>query len=762
MKRMKKSQGIAVLCIMVAIIGFFGWYTYGIIHRTRDGKKDAIKLGLDLAGGVSITYQVKGNIPSEKDMQDTIVKLQNRIENDLGENTTTEANVYKVGDNRIAVEIPGVKDANAILEQLGTPGNLYFIRSKGADGTENYTMGSDGAYVLAKGKTIKSLKADGSIVVSGSDVKDAEGGYQSDQTTGKQSPVVQLSLDKKGTKAFAEATTAAAPTHDTIGIYYDGKFVSVPSVNDAINSGQAVITGEKDIDAANKLASYIRIGGLDIQLKEVSSEVEGASLGANSLSTSIFAGIMGFLIVMIFMVMAYRILGLAADIALTLYTELIICILYWFGITLTLPGIAGIILSIGMAVDANAIIFTRIKEEIGNGRSVANSIEVGFHKAMSAILDGNITTLIAAAVLGVVGTGTVKGFAITLALGVVLSMFTALFISKLLIKSIFAAGCKSEKLYGMVKNRRIMRFIKRRVVFIAASSLVICIGLVAMIAYAANGKKALAYSLEFAGGTQTTVAMDKDYTVEEINDNVVPVVADVIHSHDITAQAVNQDNSVVIKTKTLALKEREALNKAIISKFNVKESDIASKNISATIGSEMRRTSLMAVFASVVFMLIYIWFRFKDIRFGSSAIFALLHDVLITLAMYAIFRLSVGSAFIACILTVIGYSVNDTIVIFDRIRENLKNKPSGGDKLNMVELEDLADRSISETFTRSLSTSFTTAVMVLMLLIFGVSNIREFAFPLLVGVLCGAYSSVCIATELWYVLKKSAYNKAHK
>lgn len=761
MKRMKKSQGIAVLCIMVAIIGFFGWYTCGIIKRTKQGKSDAIKLGLDLAGGVSITYQVKGPTPSDKDMQDTIVKLQNRIENDLGENTTTEANVYKVGDNRISVEIPGVKDANALLEQLGTPGNLYFIKSKGADGTANYTQGSDG-YVLAKGKTIKSLKADGSIVVSGSDVKNAEGGYQTDSTTGKQSPVVQLSLDKKGTKAFAEATTAAAPTRDTIGIYYDGKFVSVPSVNDAITSGQAVITGEEDIDAANKLASYIRIGGLDIQLKEISSEVVGASLGANSLSTSLFAGLIGLLVVMAFMVMAYRILGLAADLALALYTELIVCILYWFGITLTLPGIAGIVLSIGMAVDANAIIFTRIKEEIGLGHSVASSIEAGFHKAMSAILDGNITTLIAAAVLGVVGTGTVKGFAITLAIGVVLSMFTALFISKLLIKSIFAAGAKEDKLYGRVKNRRLMRFIRRRYVFMAVSLVVICSGIVAMIAYAASGKKALAYSLEFAGGTQTTVAMDKNYTVEEINDKIVPVVADVIHSNDITAQAVNQDNSVVIKTKTLALDEREALNKAIISKFKVKESDIASKNISATIGSEMRRTSVIAVLASVFFMLIYIWFRFKDIRFGSSAIIALAHDVLVTLTMYALFRLSVGSAFIACILTVIGYSVNDTIVIFDRIRENLRNKPNGGASLDMVELEDLADRSISETFTRSLSTSFTTAVMVLMLLIFGVSNIREFAFPLLVGVVCGTYSSVCIATELWYMMKKAVYKKAKK
>lgn len=507
---------------------------------------------------------------------------------------------------------------------------------------------------------------------------------------------------------------------------------------------------------------HIRIGGLDIQLKEISSEVVGASLGANSLSTSLFAGLIGLLVVMAFMVMAYRILGLAADLALALYTELIVCILYWFGITLTLPGIAGIVLSIGMAVDANAIIFTRIKEEIGLGHSVASSIEAGFHKAMSAILDGNITTLIAAAVLGVVGTGTVKGFAITLAIGVVLSMFTALFISKLLIKSIFAAGAKEDKLYGRVKNRRLMRFIRRRYVFMAVSLVVICSGIVAMIAYAASGKKALAYSLEFAGGTQTTVAMDKNYTVEEINDKIVPVVADVIHSNDITAQAVNQDNSVVIKTKTLALDEREALNKAIISKFKVKESDIASKNISATIGSEMRRTSVIAVLASVFFMLIYIWFRFKDIRFGSSAIIALAHDVLVTLTMYALFRLSVGSAFIACILTVIGYSVNDTIVIFDRIRENLRNKPNGGASLDMVELEDLADRSISETFTRSLSTSFTTAVMVLMLLIFGVSNIREFAFPLLVGVVCGTYSSVCIATELWYMMKKAVYKKAKK
>lgn len=753
MKRMKKRTGILAIAIIAAIIVFLGWYSFGVIKNTIKGNKKGLKLGLDLAGGVSITYQADKAHPSKQDMEDTIQKLQSRIENDLSDKaSTTEANVYQVGDNRITVEIPGVTDANAILEELGTPGNLYFIKQTDSSGNENYSYDqSSGEYKLADGKTIETLQSDGDIVLTGTEVKTAKAGYTQDETTGNQSPIVEVTLNKKGAKAFGDATTEAYKNGQTIGIYYDGRFVSVPTVQSAITDGNCQITGMSSIDEANQLASYIRIGGLKINLKEVQSQVVSAQLGGNALKTSLIAAAIGILIIFIFMICAYRILGVSASIALMLYTELIIGILDQFGITLTLPGIAGIILSIGMAVDANSIIFARIKEEIGLEHTVASAIEAGFHKALSAIIDGNVTTLIAAAVLGLIGTGTVRGFAVTLAIGVVLSMFTAFFVSRTLVRAFYAVGVRTEKFYGKKLEKPNMKFIERRGIFFTISLAVIIAGFVGMGVYKARTNKALNYSLEFSGGTSTTIATSKQYTLSKAEKEIVPLFEKVTGDTDVQATVVNSDKAVIIKTRTLTLKEREAVNASLKKNLGVKESSIESENISSTISGEMRRTSVIAVIVAVLLMLVYIWFRFRDIRFGSAAVIALAHDVLVTLAVYALARLSVGSTFIACILTIIGYSINDTIVIFDRIRENLKNLPR--EKQNRETLKELSDRSITETLTRSLSTSFTTVVMVIMLEILGVSAIRAFAFPLMVGVISGTYSSICIATELWYMMR---------
>jgi len=752
---MKKKTGILVLVILAVIIGFLGWYTSGVLTNTIKGNQKGLKLGLDLAGGVSITYEADKAHPSTQDMEDTIQKLQSRIENDLSDKaSTTEANVYKIGDNRIGVEIPGVKDANAILDELGTPGNLYFIRQQDANGSENYTYDSTKkAYVLAEGKTIEGLIESGDVILTGTDVKTAKAGYKQDSTTSNNEPAVSVTFKKSGATKFGEATTTAAASKQSIGIYYDGKFVSVPSVNEPITGGSCEISGNNgsmSIEDAKQLASYIRIGGLKLNLKEVSSQVVSASLGGNALKTSLIAAGVGLIIIMIFLMIAYRMLGVSASITLALYTELIIAILDQFDITLTLPGIAGIILSIGMAVDANSIIFARIKEEIGTGHTVASAIEAGFHKALSAIIDGNVTTLIAAAVLGLIGTGTVKGFAITLALGVVLSMFTALFISKTLVRSFYAIGVRNEKFYGKKVLGDAKKFIEKRVIFFTVSLALIAAGIIGMVAYKVTTKKALNYSLEFSGGTSTTIAVDKDYTLAQVEKEISPLFRQITGDADVQAQVLSTDHAVLLKTRTLSLKEREQLNALLKDKLGVKESSITSENISSTISGEMRRTSLIAVIVAVILMLIYIWFRFRDVRFGGAAVIALAHDVLVTLAVYAVFRLSVGSTFIACILTIIGYSINDTIVIFDRIRENLENLPK--DKRNPETLKALSNKSITDTLTRSMSTSFTTAVMTIMLLIFGVASIREFALPLTVGILCGTYSSICIATELWFMM----------
>lgn len=750
MKRLKKGQGIAWLVVLLACIVGFGYLAFNIVTATVAKSDDyKIRLGLDLAGGVSITYQAVGDKPTDEEMNDTITKLQKRIENELGsESSTTEASVYPVGDDRITVEIPGVTDANALLEELGTPGSIYFISQTDADGNQNYELDSSTGNYKLIGDLDEKIK-NGSVVLQGSDVKSADAVNQQNEQTGAVAPVVSITLNDKGTKAFADATTAAFAKGESIGIYYDGQFVSVPNVNAAITNGQCIIEGMEDFEAAERLASYIRIGGLNIELKELQSEVVGAQLGGDALASSLKAGGIGLLIVMAFLIVMYFIPGVAASIALALYTGLMLFILWAFDITLTLPGIAGIVLSIGMAVDANVIIFARVREEIASGKSVAAAIDIGYKKALSAIVDGNVTTLIAAAVLGVLGSGTVKGFAITLAIGVILSMFTALVVTRILMNALYAVGVRNEKFYGKAKNVKTVNFVGKRGVFFIASIAVIAAGFIAMGVHSAKGDKSLNYSLEFLGGTSTTVEFNENYSLADADKEIVPKIADVIGSNDIQTQIVDGSNQIIFKTGSLSLAKREALNQMLEKDYGVKDTAITSTSIGSTISGEMRSQSIIAVVVAAFFMLIYIWFRFKDLRCASSAIVALIHDVLVVLAVYALVRISVGSAFIACMLTVIGYSVNDTIVLFDRIRENKKTLRNESPEA----LAELANTSISQTLSRTVSTSITTAVMVLMLLLLGVTSIQEFAFPLLIGVICGTYSSICIAVELWYVMK---------
>lgn len=745
---MKKSKGIISLILTVVLIAFLGFTTVVGFGKGQTGAAKNIKLGLDLEGGVSITYQVKGETPSAEDMSDTIYKLQKRVEQ-----YSTEATVYQEGDDRISIEIPGVTDANEILSELGQPGSLYFIKEKDSDGNPNYGLDTSGHYVLAK--DIEELKEEGSVVLNGTDVKSAKAGAYQDQTSGASKNVVELSMTKEGTQKFAEATKAAKAADETIAIYYDGELISVPNVDVEITDGQAVIEGNMSYEEAEQLASTIRIGGLSVELEEIRSNVVGAQLGEEAISTSLMAGAIGLAIVFVFMCVVYLLPGFASSLALVIYTGLILVLLNAFDITLTLPGIAGIILGIGMAVDANVIIFARVKEELTAGKSVKSALNAGFHKAMSAILDGNITTLIAAAVLWLKGSGTVKGFAQTLALGIVVSMFTALVITRMIVYAFYAVGIRNTKLYGRIKEERApIDFLGKRKIFFAVSVAVILIGFVFMGVNAGTGKGALNYSLEFKGGTSTNVTFDKAYTLKEIDETMIPDLEKVTDDPNIQVQTVANSNQVIFKTQTLDLEKREAFAKYMADEFGVEEKDITTENISSTVSSEMRVDAIIAVAIATVFMLLYIWLRFKDIRFATSAVVALIHDVLVVLAFYVIARISVGNTFIACMLTIVGYSINATIVIFDRIREEMKTKKRG------EELDVLVNRCITRTLTRSIYTSLTTFVMVAVLFIMGVSSIKEFALPLMVGIICGAYSSVCITGALWYVMKTKIVKKA--
>ena len=714
---MKKSKGILSLVVAAALIALLAFTTVAGFGKGKTGSAENIKLGLDLAGGVSITYQVKDKNPSEEEMRDTIYKLQKRVEQ-----YSTEANVYQEGDDRINIEIPGVSDANAILDELGKPGSLVFQTQ------------------------------DNETVITGSDVKTASARAGEDDMGNKEYSV-ELDLNEEGTKKFAEATEANVGK--PISIIYDGETISSPTVQTAITGGQAYITGNFSYEEAESLASTIRIGGLKLELEELRSNVVGAQLGEQAISTSLKAGAIGLAIVFLFMICVYLLPGLASSLALIIYTGLVLVILNAFNVTLTLPGIAGIILSIGMAVDANVIIFARVREEMSKGKSVRNSLKTGFQKAMSAIVDGNVTTLIAAAVLWFKGSGSVKGFAQTLAIGIIVSMFTALMITRMIVYAFYAVGLRKEKLYYRPrKERKPIDFLGRKKWFFALSLAVVILGFVFMGVNGSKGKGAFAYSLEFEGGTSTNVTFNKDYTIEEIDKEIVPVVEEVTGDANVQTQKVADTNQVIIKTKTLGLDVREALNKALADKFKVDESLITAENISSTISNEMRQDAIMAVIVATIFMLIYIWFRFKDIRFAASAVTALLHDVLVVLTFYAVARISVGNTFIACMLTIVGYSINATIVIFDRIREELRLRSK------TTELVDVVNKSITQTLTRSIYTSLTTFVMVAILFVMGVSSIREFALPLMVGIICGAYSSVCITGALWYVMRTKIGKKA--
>ena len=694
-----KRKGIIGLLITLICIGVFGYFGYDTM--------DDIKLGLDLAGGVSITYQAVEENPSSEEMSDTIYKLQQRVQN-----YSTEAEVYQEGSNRINIDIPGVSDANAILEELGKPGSLIFVDESG------------------------------NTILTGDQVASAKAAIQ--EKNGQKSYVVSLTFTEEGAKTFADAT--AKNIGKRIGIIYDGSMVSYPTVNSAITGGECYIDGMQDYDEAENLAATIRIGSLSLELEELRSNVVGAKLGQEAIATSLKAGAIGFGIVAIFMIAVYLVPGLASVLALCLYVALELVLLSEFEDSMTNSDIGGTILHLSTAVHANVIIFTRIKEEIGVGKTVKSAIKTGFSKALSAIIDGNVTTLIAAVVLFWRGSGTVKGFASTLALGIVLSMFTALFVTKAILNALYNLGLDDPKFYGVSKEKKAINFLGKKNLCFIISCVVIVAGWVMMGVHGAGGDGVLNYSMEFKGGTSTNVTFNEDMSLEDISSKVVPVVIKVTGDAEVQTQKVTGTNAVIIKTKTLSVDQRQALNDALVENFGVEEDKITAESISGAVSNEMKRDAIEAVIIATICMLIYIWFRFKDIRFATSAVLALLHDVLVVLTFYAAARWSVGSTFIACMLTIVGYSINATIVIFDRVRENLKIKT------NKQSLADLVNLSITQTFTRSINTSLTTVVMVIVLFIMGVSSVREFALPLIVGIVCGTYSSVCITGALWYVM----------
>lgn len=706
-----KGKNLLALIITIIIIATSVVVAFTGIGTDKYGSAQNIQLGLDLAGGVSITYTPTKEDPTPEEIQDTIYKLQLRLD----EYGYTEGEVYLEGSDRINVDIPGVSDADKVLLEMGEPGQLAFVDE------------------------------DGTTWLSGADVEDAQPSTTSNN--GIKDYVVLLKFSDEGADKFYEATSANVGKR--LYIYYNGEVILDPVVQQAIDGGNAEINHITDYDTATRLASNIRIGALPLELKELRSKVVGAKLGQDAIDTSVMAGFIGIMLIFLFMLIIYRIPGLTASLALAFYAGLTILGISLFGITLTLPGIAGIILSIGMAVDANVIIFSRIKEEIGNGKTLKSSVTSGFKKATSAILDGNATTLIAAVVLYFMGTGPIKGFAITLMLGIVISMFTALVITRTLLSNVVALGFKNKKLYGIDTGHKSLPVIEKKKLWFLISTVIIVIGIVMMPVHKLSNGSILNYDIEFVGGTATLVNLGDGNgydSFEALSSDVKELVVEATGDATPQFQNVQDKDQFIIKTMSLSTEQRVTLQTALIDKYDISTDDIESESISATISSEMRRDAIIAVVVASLFILLYVTFRFHDGWFGLAAVIALVHDILVVLAVYSVGNVPVNNSFIAAMLTIVGYSINDTIVLFDRVRENMQLD-------RKYSYKELVNMSVSQTLSRSIYTSATTFIMVLVLYIIGVASIREFALPLMMGIISGTYSSIFIASPLWYVFR---------
>lgn len=731
-----KVKGFLQILLILLVTAAMGVVAYVGIGQGHALSAKNIRLGLDLAGGVSVTYEATKENPTAREMNDTVYKMQKRVENE-----STEASVYQEGSNRVTVDVPDVDDPQAVLDKLGKAGSLEFVML--SDCTIDETT-KEATYDKEK------------VLLDGSMISDAEATTQQ-QSSGANENVVKITFTGKGAKKFGEVTSENVGA--LLSIIYDGKEVSSPQIQTAITDGVAIVSGsfEKFSDAED-MAATLRIGALPLELKNIRSNIVGAKLGITSLETSLIAGVIGLILVILFMIVMYRIPGVAASLALALYVAATLLALNGLNVTLTLPGIAGVILAIGMAVDANCIIFTRIREEIATGKTVRSSIKIGFEKALSAIIDGNVTTLIAAVVLYIKGSGTVMGFAQTLAIGIILSMFTAIFITRWLLYGFVALGLDDAKWFGTQKERKSINFVGnfKKYVVISGILFALCIG--GLIFNKVQSGQILNYSLDFMGGSSTSITFDEGAegfdgsgnASDEFKNEVTEAVKQSAGLSDAEISDVAGERTLIVRTTDLTEDQQKQVVADLGTKYNVAKENIEIETISASVSNEMKTDAVIAVVIAAICMLIYIWIRFKNLAFGASSVIALIHDVIVVLMVYAVGSafISVGSTFIACMLTIVGYSINATIVVFDRVRENRKTAGSRAEVANVV------NESITQTLSRSINTSITTLIMVVVLAVLGVDSVRQFAIPLIAGIVSGCYSSICLAGTIWFFLNK--------
>lgn len=745
---MKRYQILAL--IIVLVIGSIA------VIFTKPTKK-----GLDLAGGVRVVLRAKveelgkgESWKADRDLPGVVRVLRNRVDK-LG---VSEPQIYPKGKDQIVVELPMLKNVDEAVQRLqGTARmefrHLKFVKDK-RHPTAKYEMvtskdktGSDVVEFLdAQGNTVKAEKviAESPMIMTGNDILPNSNG-----TVGSNyGSVVAIEFNSDGRKKFADFTRRNVDEY--LAIVLEGKILSAPVIKVPILDGKAIIEGSFTADEAQKLAGYINAGALPVPLEVIQSQKVEATLGQSSVDSSIKAGILGLLLVVVFMLVFYFLPGFIADIALAIYALLTFAVFKLIPVTLTLPGIAAFILSVGMAVDANILIFERLKEELRSGKTLKAAIDAGFGRAFTSIFDSNMCTAITSLILMYYGTGPIKGFALVLLIGVAISMFTAITATRTMLYLIVNTGlANNPRLFGLRREwvseqsaPRHIEIVKRMWVWFGLSAVIIIPGLIAL------GMGGLKGGIDFTGGNMYQVQFKQSVTTDQIKAALTET-----GYGDSLIQATTSGASGVqtyfIRTKEMPFDKASEVKKAITSIGG----EIGSEDqIGAMVSKELTANAFWAVILASIAIILYLTGRFAiggiavGFRFGVCAVAALIHDVLVILGSFAIFGLlfhwEVDSLFVTALLTIIGFSVHDTIVIFDRIRENMKHRVRGED------FDTLANKSILQSLTRSINTSFTVLLTLVALLVFGAVSIRHFVIALIIGIVIGTYSSIFNASQL--------------
>lgn len=741
------QKNVIVLVVVAVLLAVSVYFIYPPSSSTH--------LGLDLQGGLAVLLEAQDSAKAprtEESMKQAITIIEERV-NGLG---VAEPEIQRQGQWKISVQLPGIANPQEALDVIGKTAVLDFydtnqfgtaystkedaLKAAGADATGKLSADKHLVHWPAKG----GASVDSWFIVAsepqltGSALSGAQVGFDQNNQ-----PKVDMQFKGDGATRFADLTDkmgkAAQITgqNQLLAIVLDGTVQSAPTVQERIEGGRAEITGKFSLAEAKNLALVLQTGALPIELLPVQQRTVGATLGKASLSQALFAGLIGLILVAVFMIAVYRLLGLIADIALVIYAILFWGILNSIGVTLTLPGVAGMILTLGMAVDANVIIFARIRDEVNSGKTLRTAIDAGFKKALSAILDGHVTAIITAVVLFWAATGGVRGFALNLGIGVALSLFSAVVVSRALV-GVFVAvkPFRNMKLLGLeprTTEMKVFPLMKYRRWAVGA------LGAVTIFAFLAVFAIGIHRGIEFNGGVRTEVKLTKPATTSEVAAAFTGAGV-----QDPVVQTGGGD-TFVITAASMTDQQFAQAEKTLTTKFAASPSTVGIERIGPSFGQETTQRAMIAILVSIIVMIGYLSWRF-EYKFAIPAIIALAHDVGLTLGVYAFTGRLVTTATVAAVLTILGYSVNDTIIVFDRVRENthyMKKESYGS----------MVDLSIRQTVVRSLNTAITTLIPLAVILLFGGPTLKDFAFALVIGIASGAYSSIFIASPLLVIWK---------